>query len=127
MWLPTMREQDRQRQILRHHPAAIVDNSNKGNASLLNRHINPARLSIQCVFQQFLHDTRWPFNHFASGDSIDNRHRECLNSRHSVNPFVRSCSPRRASRQRHQCHHRLILTPCPQPAGQVSLYSLIFR
>ena len=73
---------DGQDQVVGVHPAAIIDDADQFTAALFDHHVDPRRAGVDGVFHQFLHDTSGTFDHFASGDFVDEIGRETLNSRH---------------------------------------------
>ena len=62
---------ERQRHFLWRHAAAIVGHLEARQPSLYKLDRNPRCARIDGVFDQFLERGRWPFDHFAGGNSVD--------------------------------------------------------
>ncbi len=67
---------DRQDQLFRGHPAAIVDNRDQGLAAVFQCDVDAPGAGVDRVFDQFLDRRGRPFDDFAGGDAVDEDRRQ---------------------------------------------------
>lgn len=61
---------ERNRRILRRHAAAVIGNSQIGNAAIFNFYRDARRTRIYRILDQFLGDRGRPFYHLARRDQV---------------------------------------------------------
>ena len=73
---------EREAQLLRRNPAAVVRDTDPFDAALFQAHLHGFGTRVHRVFNEFFNDRRRAFNNFARGDLADELIRQCVNMAH---------------------------------------------
>ena len=81
---------ERQQQITGVDPPAIIDDPNQLAAAVFNIHMDVLCPSIDRVLNQLFDNSRWPLDHLAGRDAVDQRGGELLDAREHAGSIWRS-------------------------------------